>query len=93
MGKLRVGGRITRLGGFHAQRPHTVDVLGPRLRLTLLVIPPESLGHAARQSLMAAGQSGNLDAIADLLAVRPEAAEMAAEQLWETEGGYVHRIS
>jgi hypothetical protein len=68
--KLKIDGHFARLGGFRSQRPHTVDILGSQLRLTLLVVPPETADQAGKRSLAAAGQEGNTDPIADLLAAQ-----------------------
>jgi hypothetical protein len=88
--KIKIEGGVIRLGGFRSQRAHTIDVIGARLRLTLLVVPPEAPGHAAHQSLLMAGHRGNADSVADLLAARSTTAETAAEQRWETEAGHVY---
>lgn len=85
--RLRIGGHMTRLGGFHSQRPHTIDVLGARLRLTLLVVPAEATGQVGDRSLAAAGQASNADSIANLLASQIMAPEVAAEQRGQAEEG------
>jgi hypothetical protein len=39
--RFLVDGRLLRLGGYRAQKPHTVDVIGATgRRITLLVLPP-----------------------------------------------------
>jgi hypothetical protein len=73
--RIKIDGRATRLGGFRSQRPHTIDVLGARLRLTLLVVPPDASGQAGQRSLTTAGHAGNIDSIADLLAAQSQTPE------------------
>jgi len=66
--RFDIGGRQVRLGGFHAQHPHTVDVIGPRgSRLTLLVLPPATDPEAAHRTLMTASSRDNVDGIDRLL--------------------------
>jgi hypothetical protein len=62
-----VDGRSVRLAGYHAQHPATVDVIGARHRLTLLVVSPEAAPATARAALAAAGSAGNTDEIEALL--------------------------
>jgi hypothetical protein len=67
--RLSVDGHQVRLGGFRAQHPHTVDVIGPDgSRLTLLVVLPETDPAIAHQVLLKAGRRDNRDSIHDLLA-------------------------
>jgi hypothetical protein len=66
--KIRFDGGVVRLSGYRTQRPDTVEVLGARHRITLLVVPPETPEHDAHEALMAAGHRGNTDDIAALLA-------------------------
>lgn len=61
-----VDGVSVRLSGFRFQRTDTVDVLGRKNRITLLVIPPETSPQTADDAL-AAAQPGNTDAIDALL--------------------------
>ncbi len=66
--RITVDGQPVRLGGFHSQHTHTVDVIGPNEpRITLLVIPPETKQATAQQALMRAGGRGNIDDVAALL--------------------------
>ena len=70
--RITVAGSPVRLGGFHTQRPDTVDVIGPDgARLTLLVIPPQTGQATAHQVLMRAGRRGNTDDIDALLTPDP----------------------
>jgi hypothetical protein len=65
--KARIGGDVVRMSGFHTQAHDTVDVLGARRRLTLLVVPPDTEPAAAQAALAAAGREGNVDDVAALL--------------------------
>lgn len=99
--RLHIDGRQIRLGGFHFQHPHTVDVIGPTgSRLTLLVLPPATNPATAHQILMTAGQRDNIDSIDELLAAtatataepRPATRELPddpAVARWEVDGGRV----
>jgi Family of unknown function (DUF5994) len=95
--KIRVDGPVVHLGGYRSQHADTVDVLGAKLRLTLLVIPPETTHQAAHDALMTAGHRGNTDDVEHLLTARPptpltertdDEAE-AAEQRWALDGGNI----
>ena len=59
--RISVRGSVVCLSGFHFQRRDTVDVLGARNRLTLLVLPPDTPDRAADDALTAAGRPGNDD--------------------------------
>lgn len=90
--RLDVNGRQLRLGGFHAQHAHTVDVIGANgARLTLLVLPPGADPDAAHRTLITASRRDNVDSIASLLAATaaPERAtgNDPAMGRWEFEGG------
>jgi hypothetical protein len=66
--RITVGDRQVRLGGFHSQHPHTIDVIGPNEpRITLLVVPPETGQALAHQILMTAARRDNIDTIDGLL--------------------------
>ena len=66
--RIAVDGQSVRLGGFHSQHTHTVDVIGPtEPRITLLVIPPETPRATAHQVLMRASGRGNTDNVGELL--------------------------
>ena len=58
---------VVRLDGYHSQPANTVDVLGSRHRVTLLVVEPEASAQAAHAALMAAGHRGNTDDVDTLL--------------------------
>jgi hypothetical protein len=62
-----VDGRSVRLAGYRTQHPATVDVLGARHRLTLLVVPPDAAPATAHAALAAAGSPGNTDEIEALV--------------------------
>jgi Family of unknown function (DUF5994) len=96
--KIQVDGVVVRLAGYRSQHRDTVDVLGPRLRLTLLVVPPQSTAQAAHGALIAAAQLGNTDSIERLLraddpltwpGVTDGTGAAEAEQRWELDGGRV----
>lgn len=81
--KITIGGAVVRLGGYRTQHPDTVDVLGARQQLTLLVVPPEASPQAARRALNTAAQPGNTDGIAELLTAQvppPRAAPTTADE-------------
>jgi len=98
--RIHIGGHQVRLGGFHAQHRHTVDVIGPNgSRLTLLVLPPATNPATAHQILMTAGRRHNIDSIDELLtplaATKPglDASDLLdpAVQRWEVDGGRVRQ--
>ena len=70
--RIPVHGRTVRLAGYRTQHPATVDVLGARCRLTLLVVPPETVPATADAALAAAGSPGNTDEIEALLCAATE---------------------
>ena len=66
--RVQVDGQPVRIGGFHSQNPHTVDVIGrDGPRITLLVLPPGTAEAFAHQVLMAAGRRDNIDSVDELL--------------------------
>lgn len=65
--RISLDGRVVRLAGFRSQHPGTVDVIGPRHRVTLLVVSPQAAPEAAHAAMTAAGRRGNTDEIAALL--------------------------
>ncbi len=95
--RLDIGGRQVRLSGFHAQDPHTVDVIGPSgSRLTLLVLPSATDPVAAHRTLMTASRRDNADGIDHLLTsaatIEPRRATSglagdSAVERWEVDGG------
>lgn len=90
--KITIDGAIVRLAGYRSQRRATVDVLGARQRLTLLVVPPETMPQPAHAALMASGHRDNTDAIEAMLlnpADDNPAGDDPAEQRWELDGGHV----
>jgi hypothetical protein len=66
--KVRVDGKVVRVGGFRSQSAATVKVLGERRTLTLLVVPPETEEQAARHILATASENGNTDGVDALMA-------------------------
>jgi hypothetical protein len=91
--RIAVNGQPIRLGGFHSQHTHTVDVIGPtEPRITLLVIPPDTGQTTAHQVLMRASGRGNTDNIGELLTPAatteplPEIPDVAVAR-WEGDGG------
>jgi hypothetical protein len=66
--RMTTAGKLVRLGGFHFLHPGTVDVLGPRLRMTLLVVPAETPAEAAALVMTRAASPGNTEAIEGLFA-------------------------
>ena len=89
--KITIGGARVRLAGYRSQHPDTIDVLGSRQRVTLLVVPPETPAPVAHAALMAAGHRANTDGVeALLLASHPCSFDnAAAEERWEIDGGPV----
>jgi len=85
--RIQVDGQTVRLGGFHSQNPHTVDVIGlDGRRITLLVLPPGTAEGFAHQVLMAAGRRDNVDSIDELLT--PIATDISVQR-WEVDAGRV----
>ncbi|WP_370964301.1 DUF5994 family protein [Amycolatopsis sp. cg9] len=72
--RLAFDGGDVRLEGFRSQHRDTVTVLGAwnRLRVTLLVVPPETGPELARHVLMTAAHRGNDDSAETLLAGSPD---------------------
>jgi hypothetical protein len=96
--RLDINGRQLRLGGFHAQHPHTVDVIGTSgARLTLLVLPPDSDPVAAHRTLITASRRDNVDSIDRLLTATTEPAPATGfdhfMERWEIDGGAVRHGS
>jgi hypothetical protein len=94
--RVTVDGRLVRLAGFRSQRPATVDVLGARHRVTLLVVSPETTSHTAHAVLMAAGRRAGTDRIDALLltsaadpvdSADPADVDEVAQQRWDLDGG------
>ena len=65
--RISLDGRVVRLAGYRSQHPATVDVIGPRQRVTLLVVPPDAAPQDAHAALTAAGRRGNTDEVEVLL--------------------------
>jgi hypothetical protein len=64
---VQAGPGLVRLGGYHAQTAGTIDVLGPRRRVTLLVVPAETSPQIAHNALATASRPDNADTAASLL--------------------------
>lgn len=66
--QIDVDGRPVRLGGFHSQVAHTVDVIAlDQPPITLLVVPPETTEEIAHDVLLRAAKRDNVDSIDELL--------------------------
>ena len=76
--KINCAGSVVRVDGYHSRRANTVDVLGARQRVTLLVVEPEASAQTAHAALMAAGHRGNTDDVDTLLRSVPLPAEVPA---------------
>ena len=88
--KVTVNGSLVRLGGFRSQHPDTVDVLGAKRRLTLLVVPPAASPKAAQRVLQQAGRAGDTGGIEELLAPcapSPRKAHTPQAEATHREGG------
>ena len=70
--KIRVGGALVRMGGFHSLDADTVQMIGAHRRLVLLVIPPDTEQQQALDVLAAAARVGNTDDVEALLHVGAE---------------------
>jgi Family of unknown function (DUF5994) len=64
---INAGGGFVRLSGFRSQTAGTIDVLGPRQRITLLVVPPETSSQTAHDVMAIAARRDNADGVASLL--------------------------
>jgi len=99
--RLNVDSHQVRLGGFHAQHPHTVDVIASNgTRLTLLVLPPATHPATAHPIMMIAARRNNIDSIDQLLTplatTKPgpttnDLPDDPAVQRWEVDGGRVRQ--
>ncbi len=69
--RVDVDGHVVRLSGFRFQRSDTVDVVGRRQRITLLVVPPEASPQRADDALDAGGDPGNTGTVDALLDPHP----------------------
>jgi len=98
--RIHINGQLVRLGGFHTQHPHTVDLIETNgTRITLLVLPPATNKATAHHILMTASQPHNTDNIDELL-TPTTTAELdpatndpsdPAVQRWEVDGGRVYQ--
>jgi Family of unknown function (DUF5994) len=57
--KLPIDGRMVRLAGYHRQPVNTVEVLGDRSKIVLLVVPARSDPDRAHDIMMAAAARSN----------------------------------
>jgi len=60
-------GAAVHLSGYRSQHPDTVDLVGRDYRITLLVVPPDTVEGAAARAIATASSAGNTDRPADLL--------------------------
>jgi uncharacterized protein DUF5994 len=104
--KVRVGGSALRLAGYHSQHADTIDVLGRKHRITLLVVPPEAGQVAGRQAMELASTPANTNNPIQLLVqsgvrrTTPHAAAATGNALapvaedtdgrWDTDGGRIY---
>jgi uncharacterized protein DUF5994 len=67
--RIESDGASVRLGGFHYQGANTVDVTGADgVRVTLLVVPPDTAAATARKIAKAAADESNVEPADTLLA-------------------------
>lgn len=67
-GKVVIGDRVIRLGGYRYQPPNSIEVLGlNRSRITLLVVPPGTDPKDAHATMMTAAAAQNASSVASLL--------------------------
>jgi len=64
---IRSGRGLVRLSGFRSQAGGTIDVLGHRQRITLLVVPSDASAQTGDRTLATAGRRDNADTVASLL--------------------------
>lgn len=69
--RIVLGGRTVRLGGSFSDPQDVIDLFGPRGRVSLLVIPPESAPDDARRALSRSSDPDNEDDPATLLRSLP----------------------
>jgi Family of unknown function (DUF5994) len=65
--KIRMADTTVRMAGFHSLDVDTVQLIGARRRLILLVVPPETDEQTALSVLAAAGHVDNTDSVETLL--------------------------
>jgi hypothetical protein len=65
--KIRIADATVRMAGFHSLDFDTVQLIGARRRLILLVVPPETDEATALSVLAAAADVGNTDTVEALL--------------------------
>ena len=66
--KLRTGGHVVRLAGYHRQPVDTIELLGAsRDKVVLLVIPPQTDPQHAHEAMMAAAKRDDTTTTEDLL--------------------------
>lgn len=66
--RVRVDAHVVRMGGFRSQKAATVNVVGERRVLTLLVVPPETDEQAAHRILATASEDVNAEGVDALMA-------------------------
>lgn len=77
--RFLVGDSRVRLEGFLHQDQHIVHVTGDRGRISLLLVPPATEEHAARDALTAAGSRDNTDRPDEILAATGIPAQRTSE--------------
>lgn len=65
--KVQLGGRTVELRGYTGQPLDTIQVIGTRSKLILLVIPPETAHASAHDAMNSAAARDNAGTIEDLL--------------------------
>ncbi|HEY0811734.1 MAG TPA: DUF5994 family protein [Pseudonocardia sp.] len=65
--KIRIGDATVRMAGFHSLDFDTVQLIGARRRLVLLVVPPDTDEQTALSVLATAGDGDNTDSVDTLL--------------------------
>jgi Family of unknown function (DUF5994) len=65
--KIKIGDATVRMAAFHSLAFDTVQLIGARRRLILLVVPPDTDEQTAHSVLAAAGHDGNTDTVETLL--------------------------
>lgn len=93
--RIGVGGAVVRVGWFTTLGAALVIVTGPRMRIDLAVIAPETADAVATKAMLAASRPANTTRAADLLPTPPSPrAPRSARHgddvaAWETEGGHL----
>jgi hypothetical protein len=94
--RLKVAGRVLRLGYFTSQNPSLLTAIcGNGDRVDLLIVPPGTERHIADAAMILAATSGNVVHAPYLLASAGAAQSSSVgsdgEDAWEGEGGHLER--